>query len=149
MIWLSILLLLLVVILAWSLWSGGLRYTGGVTTSVNDSGFYAVTVTDPDAPSRENPTNAPYLHWMVVNMRSKPTWEDILGRSLDGDIVMAWMPPSPPRGSGPHRYYTRIWKQPKSEDSMYISGRARFPLDVFAKKRQWMMLDERVETVTG
>ena len=36
--------------------------------SLAKDGFYTLMMVDPDAPSRRNPTNREWLHWLVVNI---------------------------------------------------------------------------------
>lgn len=71
---------------------------------------------DPDAPSRENPRFREYRHWLVVN---------IIGSFVDvGDTVVDYKGPTPPKGTGPHRYIFLIYKQPN-----------RMPLDQLSELR--------------
>jgi len=77
---------------------------------------YTVIMVDMDAPYPDNPTNAPYLHLMQVNIRN--------GK---GDTVVDYTPPSPPPDSAAHRYEIYLFKQsypfyPK------ITSRANFDL---------------------
>lgn len=60
---------------------------------------YTLLVWDPDAPR----PNAPYLHWLVMN----------IGGSTDstGSTVVPWAPPTPPAGTGEHRYIFGLFKQ--------------------------------------
>lgn len=65
--------------------------------------LYTLIFFDPDAPSRQNPTSREYRHWLVVN---------IPGSSIDeGNEVLTYMGPAPPKGTGPHRYIFLIYKQ--------------------------------------
>ena len=63
---------------------------------------------DPDAPSRWEPTHAPFLHWLVYNIRrSHP--------STSGDAAASYMPPTPPLGTGLHRYVVLVLEQTKGK----------------------------------
>lgn len=86
---------------------------------------------DPDAPA------GIWLHWLVANP----------GRSPE-DIV-PWAPPTPPKGSGIHRYQFRLYEisglpppAPKS--------RAAFPLESFVVEHGLKLLDEKeIRVATG
>merc|ERR1712212_572894 len=70
--------------------------------------LYTVAMVDPDAPSRKNPRAAQWLHWIVINVDGKTL---LSGEDLKGDEVTEYAGPSPPRGSGPHRYVLLVWEQ--------------------------------------
>ena len=153
--WLIIFLTAIIALVIYE--SGASGLTGGPTggpVSGSAESLYAVTMTDPDAPSRGNPIYADYLHWMVVNATAMPDWNNI--RGVVGDVIVEYAPPSPPKGSGDHRYYTRIWKQApqhqrqaQRETPEPIISRSNFPLEQYAKSRGWKLLDEKIEVVTG
>lgn len=61
-------------------------------------------MTDPDAPSRKNPTNREWHHWLVGN---------IPGSQVDkGETLTEYVGSAPPEGSGLHRYVLLVYKQP-------------------------------------
>lgn len=65
--------------------------------------FYTLIMTDPDAPSRESPTNREFNHWLVGN---------IPGNSIDkGEVLVDYVGSGPPKGTGLHRYVFLIYKQ--------------------------------------
>ncbi|KAK4138384.1 PEBP-like protein, partial [Trichocladium antarcticum] len=70
---------------------------------------YVITLTDPDAPSRDNPEWSEYCHWVAWG-RLKPAPCDPRNPApcppVLGDVheVMPYQPPGPPRGTGEHRY---------------------------------------------
>lgn len=47
---------------------------------------------DPDAPSRQNPTEGPYNHWLVVNIPA--------GNLSQGDVLFSYEGAGPPPGTG-------------------------------------------------
>jgi len=53
---------------------------------------YVVTLTDPDAPSRENPEWSEMCHWIITGTTNKT------------EEVMPYKPPGPPPKTGKHRY---------------------------------------------
>ncbi|TLS28105.1 hypothetical protein PpBr36_00912 [Pyricularia pennisetigena] len=69
---------------------------------------YAVAMTDPDVPARDDPEKTEVCHWVatghpVVNPRMEGS--DCHTLSI-GDLedVVSYRPPSPPEKTGPHRY---------------------------------------------
>src|SRR5438874_12510178 len=79
---------------------------------INGSNNYTLIMVDPDAPSRENPINKYWLHWMFIN---------------SDQVIVPFQPPSPPKKSGKHRYYFYLFEQPKHFDvnefkNKYIGG---------------------------
>ncbi|KAI7281556.1 hypothetical protein KC345_g4055 [Hortaea werneckii] len=69
-----------------------------------------IALTDPDAPSRENPEWAQVCHWITT---SPPKHENPDGEHFDTEIVMKpphwndimpYKPPGPPPKTGKHRY---------------------------------------------
>lgn len=72
---------------------------------------------DPDAPSRAQPTSREFRHWLKVN---------IPGSHLDkGETIFEYYSPTPPQGTGLHRYTFFIFKQLKGKtnfDLRFISG---------------------------
>ncbi len=97
-----------------------LAWSGAPTDTVS----FALICDDPDAPSRERPAAKPWVHWILFNI---PT--DVLelpaGIPRQGELsqvvgarqgVNSWPSgnigyrgPAPPQGSGPHRYFFRLY----------------------------------------
>ncbi|XP_034827652.1 phosphatidylethanolamine-binding protein homolog F40A3.3-like isoform X2 [Maniola hyperantus] len=70
--------------------------------------FYTLAMTDPDAPSRKEPTFREWHHWLVCN---------ILGNEVEvGDTLSAYIGSGPPPGTGLHRYVYLVYKQPGKID---------------------------------
>ena len=68
-------------------------YEGAVTSKM-----YTLAMVDPDAPSRDDPKAAQWLHWLVVNI---PGDKLESGQDIDhGKVLMQHNDPSPPKGSG-------------------------------------------------
>lgn len=64
-------------------------------------------LTDPDAPSRKEPTRREFRHWLAVN---------IAGSDLSsGETVFQFIGSGPPQGTGLHRYVFLLFKQPKGK----------------------------------
>ncbi|GAB1314629.1 carboxypeptidase Y inhibitor [Madurella fahalii] len=70
---------------------------------------YVVALTDPDAPSRDDPKWSEFCHW-IVSATLKPFSRDPSGCDTRSrgqamlDEVMPYKPPGPPEKTGKHRY---------------------------------------------
>mmetsp|Transcript_3553 Transcript_3553/g.11172 ORF Transcript_3553/g.11172 Transcript_3553/m.11172 type:complete len:188 (-) Transcript_3553:84-647(-) len=82
--------------------------TAGQTSAAPEVAFspssanalYTLAMVDPDAPAKA----APWLHWLV---------HDIPGSNVAaGTTLVNYAPPTPPRGTGPHRYIMMLFEQP-------------------------------------
>lgn len=78
--------------------------------------LYTLMMVDPDAPSRKEPIYRYWLHWLVVNQSTNSR----------GKVINKYVGPSPPRGSGTHRYYICVLEQ-----NGPISGLVEFPREKF------------------
>lgn len=66
--------------------------------------YYTLVKTDPDAPSRENPSYREFCHWIVMN---------IPGSAVEkGEEIFEYIGAGPPKGTGLHRYVFLVYKQP-------------------------------------
>ncbi|CRK90676.1 CLUMA_CG004377, isoform A [Clunio marinus] len=68
-----------------------------------DGGYYALLMTDPDAPSRVNATRREIRHWLVVNI--------VANNLTSGEEVVSYRGSGPPEGTGLHRYIFLLFKQ--------------------------------------
>lgn len=67
------------------------------------SALYTVCMTDPDAPSRKEPTYREWHHWLVGN---------VPGTAIEkGEVLSDYIGSGPPEGTGLHRYVFLIYKQ--------------------------------------
>ncbi|KAH7124020.1 phosphatidylethanolamine-binding protein [Dendryphion nanum] len=85
----------------------------GYTTS---NMTYVVTLTDPDAPSRDDPKWSEMCHWIAANVTLSQKTYSILpipflsiekDKTLSTkklDEIIEWKPPGPPEKTGKHRY---------------------------------------------
>ena len=65
----------------------------------SDSDFYTMALTDPDAPSRQDPRFGQYLHWLVVN---------IPGNDIEkGQALFDYVGAGPPKDTGASREHSR------------------------------------------
>ncbi|KIW03955.1 hypothetical protein, variant [Verruconis gallopava] len=61
---------------------------------------FTITMTDPDAPSRDNPKWSEMCHWIATNVSLSSTqWL----QSKPADVI-TYKPPGPPPKTGKHRY---------------------------------------------
>eukprot|EP00093_Oithona_nana_P002006 02006.XXX_4731_5152_1 [CDS] Oithona nana genome sequencing. len=66
-----------------------------------------VAMVDPDAPSRKYPKYREYLHWLV----------QFKGKSdVNSKTLMDFMPSSPPKATGKHRYIFLAFSQKTSKE---------------------------------
>ena len=89
-----------------------------------DGMFYTIIMLDPDAPT------GPWLHMLRMNVSASADAE------RHGDVVMSYVGPSPPPGSGfgpkgTHRYITSVYEQHGYVTPPKIQERARFPERTF------------------
>lgn len=87
-------------------------------TSVKTALNYVITLTDPDAPSRDNPKWSEMCHWIAGNITGfrpqgvlsiLPLLEygltEMTGKSISNLVdVVEYKPPGPPPKTGKHRY---------------------------------------------
>lgn len=79
-----------------------------VLNNEDESALYTLIITDPDAPSRNDPVFREFIHYVCVNIK---------GNQLNtGDVVASYVGPAPPCNSGLHRYYFVVYKQISSID---------------------------------
>ncbi|XP_060105452.1 phosphatidylethanolamine-binding protein 1-like [Heteronotia binoei] len=67
--------------------------------------LYTLVLTDPDAPSRNNPKFREWHHFLVTNMKGN----DI----SSGRVLSDYVGSGPPKGTGLHRYVWLVYEQPQ------------------------------------
>uniref|UniRef100_A0A1B0AEP2 Phosphatidylethanolamine-binding protein n=1 Tax=Glossina pallidipes TaxID=7398 RepID=A0A1B0AEP2_GLOPL len=101
--------------------------------NAEDGSFYTICMTDPDAPSREDPKFREWHHWLVVN---------VPGCKLqNGDVLSAYIGSGPPKDTGLHRYVFLVYRQKCKREfdetrlkNNSADGRGGFKIAEFAKK---------------
>jgi hypothetical protein len=100
---------------------------------VEEGAFYTLSMSDPDAPSRNNPSYGEVKHWLVVNIPGSQISE--------GETLAAYIGSGPRKDSGLHRYVFLVYKQPSiiAHSEIPVGNRSRkgrlsFKIREFAKK---------------
>lgn len=87
-------------------------------TSPPPETYYTLVAWDPDAPAKS------WLHWLITNITgSNPT---------TGEEVVTWSPPTPPPGTGPHRYIFGLFSHEQPIDVSPPQSRGNFSPSTFA-----------------
>jgi phosphatidylethanolamine-binding protein (PEBP) family uncharacterized protein len=74
--------------------------------------MYTILCWDPDATSKS------FLHWLIINCAAAD--------NSDGKVIAPWSPPSPPPGTGEHRYIIGLFKQNGPIDVPQTTDRTSF-----------------------
>uniref|UniRef100_A0A0N5C895 Phosphatidylethanolamine-binding protein n=1 Tax=Strongyloides papillosus TaxID=174720 RepID=A0A0N5C895_STREA len=100
----------------------------------DDSAYYTLVMTDPDAPSRKEPTLGECKHWLVMN---------IPGNNVEkGETIAEYIGSGPPKDTGLHRYIFLVYKQNQKIDTTNEikasncsrDGRLKWNVKEFSKK---------------
>lgn len=65
---------------------------------------YTIALTDPDAPSRDNPEWSEMCHWIVTQVSVTTPSPMEVSKSKKVKNIMPYKPPGPPSKTGKHRY---------------------------------------------
>uniref|UniRef100_A0A8C5GHZ3 Phosphatidylethanolamine binding protein 4 n=1 Tax=Gouania willdenowi TaxID=441366 RepID=A0A8C5GHZ3_GOUWI len=68
---------------------------------------YILVMVDPDAPRRTLPLAAFWRHWLVVDVQGK----SLRKGQIRGKTLTDYHPPTPPKGTGFHRYQFMLFEQ--------------------------------------
>ncbi|XP_037795333.1 protein D2-like [Penaeus monodon] len=69
-----------------------------------ENALYTLCMTDPDAPSRQEPKFREFHHWLVVNIPGSDF--------ARGNVLSDYVGSGPPKGTGLHRYVFIVYEQP-------------------------------------
>ncbi|XP_074784709.1 phosphatidylethanolamine-binding protein 4 [Athene noctua] len=98
---------------------------------------YVLVLVDPDAPSRANPRNRFWRHWLVTDIPGA----DLRTGDVKGHVLTDYTRPTPPPRSGYHRYQLRLYEQP-AHQAIALSPEERVSLGAWAmesfEKRFWL-----------
>ena len=92
-----------------------------VWTAPKPPNKYLIVCWDPDVKEGKS-----FVHWLVINCSGTD--------NSDGKVVASWYPPSPPPGTGQHRYVIGLMKQPGDIDMPEMTDRLNFNATQFAQK---------------
>jgi len=96
-----------------------------------DDVSYTLVMVDPDAPSKEDRKWGPFRHWIVSGVKA-PAISALAAGNMSASFTHAeacpYMPPTPPTGSGPHRYIVLLYQDPHSNFNV--------PLDALERKTE-------------
>jgi phosphatidylethanolamine-binding protein (PEBP) family uncharacterized protein len=103
----------------------------------NPDGQYTLVMIDPDAGKKTNTNASPgntkglyHLHWLVVNIPAS-------GNVKEGDILVPYAGPTPPSGTGKHRYMFILYKQKVGITSgMNVQERSGWNLQQFLQGKE-------------
>ncbi|KAG5685018.1 hypothetical protein PVAND_014221 [Polypedilum vanderplanki] len=88
-----------------------------ITFKAEEDAYYTIVMTDPDAPSRKEPSRREFRHWLVVN---------IPGNDIsNGETIFEYIGSGPPQGTGLHRYVFLLFKQKNGKidfEGPYVSN---------------------------
>lgn len=86
-----------------------------------------ITLTDPDAPSRDDPKWSEMCHWIAAGLSASPKLGPRTGGCpamiLSGlDVIMPYKPPGPPEKTGKHRYVFLVFAPANgTTDELHLS----------------------------
>ncbi|XP_055586705.1 protein D3-like [Uranotaenia lowii] len=105
------------------------RSIPSLTFNANDRSFYTLIMTDPDAPSRDDPKHREFVHWIVGNIQ---------GNDLErADTIVEYVGAAPPKGTGLHRFVFLLYEHPERLDfsnEARLSARCRNPRRYFSTR---------------
>lgn len=87
--------------------------------------IYTFLCWDPDAAQVPGQTGS-WLHWLVINCKGVD--------SSSGKLITGWVPPTPPAGSGQHRYIFGLFKQSGEINMEPADNRANFNIASFIQQ---------------
>ena len=123
---------------------------------------FALICDDPDAPSAKHPAPHPWVHWVIYNIPSSVTSlpegvvRDVKLKQLVGASQghnswpsdnVGYRGPMPPPGSGPHRYFFKLYALDTELRAMSAKANKATILDAMKghvlAEAQWMGTYER------
>ncbi|CUS12511.1 unnamed protein product [Tuber aestivum] len=112
----------------------------------DESQTYTIVLTDPDAPSRDNPEWSEFCHWIVTDVKlpsletlsSAQTAEAASVNLSDASELVEYAGPTPPEKTGKHRYVFLLYRNEGSKKLEGPSRRRKWGNDDYRKgARQW------------
>ncbi|KAK8731138.1 hypothetical protein OTU49_007818 [Cherax quadricarinatus] len=105
---------------------GAVTYTQGDATKT-----YTVVMVDPDAPRHTEGES--YLHWLHSGLQGSDLVNGVI---TTGYTLMDYAPPTPPAGTGVHRYLFYLYQDTVEKDTelQAITKRGKFKLYEYTKQ---------------
>lgn len=115
---------------------GGNRLTPTQTRSIpslsfnaNNRSLFTLIMTDPDAPSRDDPRHREFVHWVVGNIQ---------GNDIDrADTIVDYVGAAPAKGTGLHRYVFLLYEHQNRLNfttEVRLTNRCRNPRRFFSTR---------------
>lgn len=76
----------------------------GTRSVNNDKIQLTIALTDPDAPSAQDPEWSQMCHWIATDAKLSPAGDEDEFTSSSLTDILPYKPPGPPPSTGPHRY---------------------------------------------
>ncbi|KAG7176581.1 protein D2-like isoform X2 [Homarus americanus] len=93
---------------------------------------YALVMVDPDAPGSGE--GEAYLHWLHTGVKGSGLAQ---GNITSGNTIMSYARPTPPSGTGVHRYIFYLYEESNKDITFQtISKRGKFNLHKYAQKNE-------------
>ena len=87
--------------------------------AINKQDLFTLVLTDPDAPSRADHKWSEYCHYVVADIPldtgiTEPNEPQFVASKIgdQGNTLIPYMGPGPPKGTGQHRYIFLLYRQP-------------------------------------
>ncbi|KAK4322604.1 hypothetical protein Pmani_006656 [Petrolisthes manimaculis] len=97
-------------------------------TEAVQSEKYTLVLTDPDAPRHEE--GEAWLHWIHTGLKGS----DLSQGKLTGHDLVVYNPPTPPKGTGTHRYALFLYREEGQQQDTSVRKRGRFSLHQYAER---------------
>lgn len=110
-----------------------LRQVPTVIAKLRSDKYYSIFMIDKDAPNKYSAKEGKYwLHYMSINNYKNLT---------SGRIVVPYKSPTPPKGSGEHRYFVCLYESDKINLHQSSFDRQEFNMSKFAKENNLKNID--------
>jgi phosphatidylethanolamine-binding protein (PEBP) family uncharacterized protein len=110
-----------------------LQFKSPTQSKEDDCSFFLLLLLDPDEPSRVQPHDREYIHWMVVNIPS--SYCDV----TQGVEILPYESPAPAFGTGLHRYIFTFYKQSSAFDALEVLDiQSTFAQRAGIRSNQWI-----------
>ena len=101
-------------------------------------GTHVITLTDPDAPSRDKPKWSEFCHWIGTGVPISHR-RGVFDVKIYKDII-EYKPPGPPKGTGKHRYVFTVFLPADGTHELDLTkpkDRKHWGQDKYSGVREW------------